>query len=246
VKFSKDWLAVGAVLLLLGGTGGVLARLSEFQKLGAPGVRVVPVPVLDDKGGLVGTNSVFLPETVWTITSTSLPIATVVKEWLPKDTTYGQRVYYWPDRFGVQVNVVLMGTDRTSIHKPEYCLPGQGWRIVKSEAVSLPLDRPMAHELPVQRLSLRKEFQHEGKNYTQEAVYAYWFICGDALSNDHWDRWRKMAGHALRTGELQRWAAVMVFAPVSPGMEAEAAWGRVRHLITETAPQFHTFPRAEK
>ena len=30
-----------------------------------------------------------------------------------------------------------MGMDRTSIHKPEFCLPGQGWRIDQKTTVDL-------------------------------------------------------------------------------------------------------------
>ena len=30
-------------------------------------------------------------------------------------------------------NVILMGTDRTSIHKADLCLPGQGWQIIQKE-----------------------------------------------------------------------------------------------------------------
>ena len=74
---------------------------------------------------LVGTNAVDLPVQVLNFTSKELKQAKVVTDWLPPDTTYGQRVYEDPDGFWLLVNAVLMGTDRTSIHKPEYCLQGQ-------------------------------------------------------------------------------------------------------------------------
>ena len=30
-----------------------------------------------------------------------------------------------------------MGADRTSIHKPDYCLPGQGWTIKDKSVVKM-------------------------------------------------------------------------------------------------------------
>src|SRR5262245_45123990 len=108
-----------------------LARVGAFQKLGTPGVRVIPHRVLSEHGLLVGTNAVDLPAQVLNFTSQEPPVAKVVFDWLPKDTTYGQRIYEAPDKFWVSVNAVLMGTDRTSIHKPEYCLAGQGFQRVK-------------------------------------------------------------------------------------------------------------------
>ena len=53
---------------------------------------------------------------------------------LPEDTSFGARLYTAPDQFGLLMNVVLMGTDRTSLHKPQFCLTGQGWAIDQSKS----------------------------------------------------------------------------------------------------------------
>ena len=50
----------------------------------------------------------------------------MVLGYLPSDSSYAERHYQSPDGFDVSGTVVLMGTDRTSIHNADYCLRGQG------------------------------------------------------------------------------------------------------------------------
>src|SRR5262245_32474264 len=88
-------------LALIGGTTAYLATIPARQKLGRPGVRLVNEPTYAEserKDGtnrlvLVNSNSVYLPPTVLNYTSELLPLARIVWEWLPKDTTYGHRFY---------------------------------------------------------------------------------------------------------------------------------------------------------
>ena len=54
--------------------------------------------------------------------------------------------------------LVLMGTDRTSIHKPDYCLPGQGWNIRSKKTVSLSIAGATAYELPVSEWVVSNSF----------------------------------------------------------------------------------------
>src|SRR4051812_26930451 len=105
-----------AGLALIGAASAFLVSHKMHQKLGTPGVKVIPVASYDTEGKVVMTNSVELPEKVLNYTSEIRPITADTLRWLPKDTTYGQRTYKAPDGFEVGVNVVLMGTDRTSIH----------------------------------------------------------------------------------------------------------------------------------
>ena len=142
-------LAFVAAVALLAVGAFFLARAGAFQKLGTPGVQVVSHRVMGEDGVLVGTNAIDLPDQVLDFTSKEQPVAKVVTEWLPKDTTYGQRIYEAKDGYWVAVNAVLMGTDRTSIHKPEYCLPGQGWHIESKTNVDLTIAGPHPYQLSV-------------------------------------------------------------------------------------------------
>ena len=101
-----------------------------------------------------------LPERVLDFTSTNVPEPKVVLGYLPPDTSYAERIYTAPDGFWVQNTVILMGADRTSIHKPDYCLPGQGWTIRdKVGGEHSGGRRRRAYQLPVAKWVISNSFQ---------------------------------------------------------------------------------------
>jgi hypothetical protein len=226
------------VLALLGGTGAVLSRLKGLQKLGQPGV----------KTSLISGSQklqVDLPESVSGYESKLVEMDPIVVKALPKDTSFGQRVYQGSDGFQTMVNVVLMGADRTSIHKPQICLTAQGWVIDQSDALSLPMTRPQAYDLPLMKLTATKQIVADGKTLTARGVYVYWFVDGEQLTSSHWQRFWLMGENLLRTGELQRWAYITFFSVCAPGQE-EATFVRMKTLIAATVPEFQLVPRASK
>lgn len=157
---------------------------------------------------------------------------------LPPDTVYGRRRYLAPDGFGCAVNVVLMGADRTSIHKPEYCLPGQGFRIVSQTPDVIRIEQPHPYDLPVMRiLAERTGRMADGQQVTLRAVYVYWFMSDTRLTADHFTRMRWMTEDLLRTGELPRWAYASYLSVGLPGQE-QLLYDRVRKLIQATVPEF--------
>jgi hypothetical protein len=122
---KQKWIILIVALGLMGGAAGLLTRLQSNQKLGRPAVKTSPIP---------GNQrlQVELPERVLDYTSEAVEVDKATLGWLPQDTSFGQRVYRAPDGFQTAVSVVLMGSDRTSLHKTEFCLEGQGWRIDRS------------------------------------------------------------------------------------------------------------------
>ena len=119
---NQKWVILSTALVLIAGTAGVLKWLRANQKLGRPGI------IAEATTGSV-MMKIKLPEQVLDFTSTNVPEPPLVLSYLPPDTSYAERIYTALDGFRIQNTVVLMGTDRTSIHKPDYCLPGQGWVI---------------------------------------------------------------------------------------------------------------------
>ncbi|HKS38659.1 MAG TPA: exosortase-associated EpsI family protein [Verrucomicrobiae bacterium] len=235
-KRSGTILAV--VLALTGGTSGLLGYWKGNQKLGLPGLKIAQEAVLDTDGNVIATNSVFLPERVLDYSSKAEPVTRQELDMLPRDTTYGRRTYQASDGFRATINVVMMGTDRTSIHKPQICLTGQGWRIDRSERTTIPVERPHTYELPVMKLtasSLRE--LPGGQKIAARAVYVYWFVEERELTADHLDRMMSMGLELIRSGKLQRWAYVSCFSVCPEGQE-EAAYQRIRQLIATAVPEF--------
>ena len=146
---SKQGKIILAVFLLLVGASALfLARLnSGGQELGQPGLRLAAMELHNEDGQVIRTNAVALPAQIFDCTSAPTPVTKLELDWLPPDTTYGRRRYSFPDKTWIESSVVLMGQDRTSIHKPEYCLPGQGFTIDLREVVTIPIQQPHIYDL---------------------------------------------------------------------------------------------------
>src|ERR1017187_6307772 len=116
---KQNWIPLVVALGLMAGTAGGLVRLKNQPRLGQPGIKTEPIP------GDV-TMKIDLPERVLDFASTNVPEPEIVSGYLPKDSSFAERFYAAPDGFWIQATIVLMGTDRTSIHNADYCLRGQG------------------------------------------------------------------------------------------------------------------------
>jgi len=226
-----------AGLVLIGGTAGLLGRLKTHQRLGKPGVRTTPIP------GSANLR-ILLPEKVLDYQASFVQESEAVTNTLPKDTSFGRAVYTGPGGFWIDVGDVLMGTDRTSIHKPQFCLTGQGWRITKTEVTSVPTSSPHQYDLPVIRLTTApREINLDGRLVQASATYVYWFVADGTLSADPWGfkRMWSTTKHLLATGERHRWAYVACLALSTPGQE-NAVFERIRQFIAASAPEFQLTP----
>ena len=121
---------LSVTLALIAGTACLLTGLRGHQRLGNPGVKTHP---------LVGSNrlQVDLPELVLDYQSDLLDGDDIEKATLPADTSFGRRLYRATDGFQTLVTVILMGNDRTSLHKPQFCLPGSGYKIDQAASIEL-------------------------------------------------------------------------------------------------------------
>jgi hypothetical protein len=136
-----------------------------------------------------------------------------------------------------------MGTDRTSIHKAEYCLQGQGLHITQFIQDTIHMSQPQPYDLPVIKILATQTGQMDGKTVTRKCVYVYWYVADGALSNDRsgfgrmWDMTKKL----VFTGVLQRWAYVRFYAFCEPGQE-DATYESIKRMIAAAVPQFQTTP----
>lgn len=219
------------LLIVLGAVALVYFR--GHQKLGTPGVKVVAVPLRDEKGNAMTQQSVPLPENVLDFKSQPIPITEPQLHALPGDTTYGRRLYFTDDGFRAAGGVVLMGSDRTSIHKPEFCLPGNGWHIQKKESDEIAINSPQPYKLPVMKWTVTQET----RGGTIDGLYVFWFVNDREITREHSGRMISIAKSMFTKGELERWAYVSYLVPCLPGQE-DAAYEKVKTLIAASVPQF--------
>ncbi|HWD17669.1 MAG TPA: exosortase-associated EpsI family protein, partial [Verrucomicrobiae bacterium] len=145
MRLSK-WTTLGLALAMMGATAAALRRTSVGGALTAPGVKVGMSPIYSDTGRLITNHSVIMPKETPGWTPVALPITEVEAHTLPADTTFGRRGYL-KDDFQVEATVVLMGEDRASIHRPQWCLVGAGWTIDRTETVTVPMQSPYPYLL---------------------------------------------------------------------------------------------------
>ncbi len=226
-------------LAIVGAGGAFLKNLRDGQHLGKPGVRVVAEPIYSEEHQLAGTNSIWLPEKVLNFESEAYPVNPAELSWLPHDTTYGKRRYWLPDRKGlpISVSVVLMGTDRGSIHKPQFCLVGQGWRVDGTEVVTIPVGGSQPYDLKAMRMMLSRTVKIHEKPTTVRGLYVYWFVADGELTPYHGERMWWMARDMVLDRVLQRWAYVAGFKMCLPGQEEEA-FTEMRTFFGAAVPQF--------
>ncbi|MEW6159481.1 MAG: exosortase-associated EpsI family protein [Verrucomicrobiota bacterium] len=235
---KQTWSMFAVVLVLILAGGAFLMRLQQGQKLGKPGVVIVAQPMPGPDGKPACPERVELPSQVPGFEARLESVSAAELAWLPKDTTYGKMTYTAPDGFRVAINTVVMGTDRGSIHKPEICLTGQGWKIDHSELVTIPVQRPHRYDLQAMKLTATARGRNEqGEPTTFRALFVYWFVADGQLTASHWERMWWMGRDLIRDGTLQRWAYIAYFNICYPGQES-ASYARMEKFISETVPEF--------
>lgn len=236
----REMMLLVIALGLLASSVGVLGYFKSRQRLGKPGLKCTPIE------GTIRVN-IDLPTGGSGIGGVSVPINERVVKTLPADTSMAQMYYTNAMGSGVFCSTVMMGTDRTSIHKPQYCLTAQGYRIdeTRSEKTTLRVYKPEPVDLPVVKLIASKETTREGKPVQVGCVFVYWLVSGDEVIADQTRMSVKISQHILRTGELPRWSYVFYLAECIPGRE-DAAYAHIGRVINATLPQYQlAWPRGK-
>ena len=178
------------------------------------------------------------------------PVSAVEREILPPDTGYS-RMNYVPSRGtrAVFLSIVLSGRDRTSIHRPELCLVGQGWTIEGSfehRFVWPPGESGRAARGPREfpATVLRVARQSVGGGDPVPHLVVYWFVGGDRVVATHWERVLADATSRVFRGRADRWAYVLMQTEATDG-EA-AALERLQSVLNGTLPAFQKAEGGER
>ena len=225
---------------LIGGTAGLCRYMQTSRKLGKPGVQIVASPSFDVDGKMVRQQSVGLPENVLGFESRPEGLSHEELRALPADTLFGRRTYR-SQNFYVTASVVVMGEDSRSIHKPEICLPAQGWKITEQPR-TIQMQQPVPYDLPVIKVIGSKTVKtKDGISQPVKTVFVYWFVADNEITADHLTRMWKMGKSILTTGTLQRWAYIAFISHCYPGQEEET-YQRIEDFIVTAVPKFQIAP----
>lgn len=221
-------IVVAAVVTLV-----ALAEMLWLARIAArPGQGVAGVALAVD-----GLNPVELPAFLgieWTGRPAEISLAE--RTILPPDTGYSRKLYFNHRNAAKQVflSIVLSGRDRTSIHRPELCLMGQGWTVEETQRRDF--SYPGGVGFPATVLRVQREVQTpQGKQRAPQLV-AYWFVGGDSVVPSHWERVARDAWNRVVHGRADRWAYVLMQTDATDG-EA-AALARMQTVLDATLPAF--------
>src|ERR1700736_2253610 len=137
---------------------------------------------------------------------------------LAKDTQFVRKIYTGPERDQIFVSIVLSGDDMTnSIHRPERCLPAQGWNVQSSSKRMIKI--PGAKSLEVTKLQNMQIIEAPDKRrFTLNNLNYYWFIGYRDMTASHLTRTGIDLRDRIVSGFNQRWAYVTVTANVTEGL----------------------------
>jgi EpsI family protein len=161
-----------------------------------------------------------LPESIGQWTGAPQAITQAEKDQLAADTSFSRRMY--SNAFGDQilVSIVLSGEDPdNSIHRPERCLPAQGWTILDSKTVKIPMPGRPSGPLAATRLHSEQNFKDDqGRLHKIENLNYYWFVGYGRMTPSHIHRAVLDIHDRVFRGYNQRWAYVTVASNITGGL----------------------------
>jgi EpsI family protein len=227
----------------------IISRLLAVQlilALGMGAVFLIPQKSGTGPAGIAMT----LPTDLGMWTGSDATVSQAELHGLAPDTRFARRVYTDPFGDQIYVSIVLSGADMvTSIHRPERCLPAQGWTVEHSTIEQIPMLNG-APPLSVTKLSNIQEARlknRAGAPVTVRQLDYYWFIGSRDVTPSTLERTYIDIKDRILHGENQRWAYVTVAATVTDNLERfghnEAETSKmVTEFIAQIVPQFHRPP----
>ena len=182
--------------------------------------------------------AVTLPVTVGARIGEDAEVTARELEVLAKDTRFARKTYIIGRERGddIFVSIVMSGDDMTSsIHRPERCLPAQGWTVQRSEEQMLHVK---GKPLKVTKLyNVQAIPQADKSQALVHNLTYYWFIGAREMTPSHLTRTIIDMRDRILRGEAQRWAYVTV--AVSSGITKDGShFGPTEEEASKTAEQF--------
>ena len=217
---------IAVVVVILAVAITVTALTSDVTKALEPGIRLVD-------------GHPYLPPTAgeWQ-GEESQGLSPEERQILPVDTDGVRRRYRTKEGQEVACSIVLAGRDVTSIHRPELCLPGQGWNIEREQTETIRMASAPGGVVQVTRMDATHAVTSPGgRPIVMRSVFFYWFIGKGRSTPYHWQRILWTAKDRVLHNRNHRWAYVLIHVPVGTDLTPETA-ARGQAGAVQVAGQF--------
>ena len=204
------------VLLVTTGVSAAVIVSSTSHSMGASGVKMELPDTVGDALGFDG----------------SLDLEHLV---LPADTEFAKKEYLGASPAPITCEIVLTGAERSSIHRAEVCLLGQGWTILNNEKVRVALANGLQQNVRILSLSKVRDGQR------LIGCFLYWYVGADRTTDDTFSRIFLTSWDQLTRGVNHRWAYVTVNSEVAPSQggseeDKRALVSRLVHFAADVIP----------
>lgn len=162
-----------------------------------------------------------------------VPISNAERKRLPKDTIIVRKAYTRNTTEGLTVTVVFSGQDRSGIHPPQWCLPGQGYSILSQRIIRVDLQDRSSLKVALLETD-RSGSAQDRDGSTARILFAYWFVGGTHETPSRFRQVFWMAFDSIFRGINEQWAYVSVMTPAA--QNPEEAIRRIRSFITILHP----------
>jgi exosortase len=186
-----------AVVMIAGVTAGICAATDTRYLVARAGVTLeLPLQVGDYQGRM-------------------MEVTALEKKLLDEGVKLSRAGYLDTRGRQVLLSLVLSGHLKRSLHRPEVCLPGQGWTIVESTPVRVPLPGGRFLEATTLRLFADYIDGEDGRRKRRRGVNLYWYIgSDDTTCATHYEHVATTYLDAIFRNINHRWAMASVFIQV--------------------------------
>jgi EpsI family protein len=201
-------------------SGGVPKRFPWWRSALVLALVLIAVITISLGGGLNRPSEagvvMDLPDTVGAYLGFNQDVTEAEKRILPPDTEFSKKRYIGGPAGEVSCEIVLSGSQKNSIHRPQVCLVGQGWTILQEQPVTIRL--PDGRNQRVRVLTLSREMGTR----TATGYFVYWFVGRDKTTDDHLRRILYTSWDRLARGVNHRWAYVIVSGMIPGELDPQA------------------------
>lgn len=141
---------------------------------------------------------------------------------LAEDVKVMRNHFLLPSGANVTLSVVLSGGVKRSLHRPEVCLPAQGWNVLDQVVVTTGDKEGDAQDVKLVRM-LRDFAGPDGHPRRMRALNMFFYVGSEGVTTpDYYDHVFKSYLHSLTRNINHRWALVSFYMPYA---ESEVGGG---------------------
>ena len=192
--------AIGLPLLAL----GICACTDISFHVAAPGVKLRQ----DD------SRLPYLPLSVGDYQGREFDMTADEKNLLDEGVRLARDVYASSTGRQIMATVILSGFEKRSLHRPEVCLPNQGWTV--TDRTQIPLRMEDGREISIMMMRIFRDAEPQpGVKVRTRAINFYWYIGSDGTScADHYEHVFLSYYDAVFRNIQHRWSMASIYVPL--------------------------------